>query len=331
MRTLLLTLTLSTLLPGQVTDSFGYTAAATAYSYVDIAGTGTTILGNTDDGTATLTLPFGFRFYGATYNALCVSTNAVLSFGGCLTNDFSPVDLSSALTIPDLPAIAPFWSDLVFTGAGGIVYQTVGTAPNRRFVIQWNNATALNSPGAFNFQVLLDETSGLITFQYQTAESGNIQVSKGAQASIGIRNTLSTTNGQRLPWSYKSPVIANASALLFTPPNAPSGPSEVTNSLRWSSSGLTYNRITRVYSGTLTVTNIGTVPIVRSLTLVLTGLPSGVVAVNAAGTIAGQGPFYLAPGVGPMAPGETVQVPVQFTNAANVTIQFTLRGYSGQL
>jgi len=45
-----------------------------AYSYLDISGTGTAVLANVDDGTATLTLPFGFKFYGTTYTSLCASS-----------------------------------------------------------------------------------------------------------------------------------------------------------------------------------------------------------------------------------------------------------------
>src|SRR5215475_9841481 len=74
--------------PLHASDSFGYTATSPVpFSYVNIAGTGTTILANEDDATATLTLPFGFRFYGVTYTTICVSTNGLITFSGCPSGD----------------------------------------------------------------------------------------------------------------------------------------------------------------------------------------------------------------------------------------------------
>ena len=205
-------------------DSFGYTATSVvSFSYADISATGTAVLANTDDGAATLSLPFPFRFYGTNYTSVCVSTNGLMSFKACVANDFTNLDLTAQSPGGDPPLIAPFWMDLSFAapGAGSVVYQTLGTAPNRRFVVQWNNALALNTPGAVNFQVVLAETTNNILFQYQNVQTGNTAVSMGASATAGIRDTHGNQNGRRLQWSYRAPVLANSEAILFISDSVP--------------------------------------------------------------------------------------------------------------
>lgn len=205
-------------------DSFGYKATtAVPYSYADISATGTAVLANTDDGGATLSLPFPFRFYGVNYASVCVSTNGLMSFNACVPNDFTSLDLTVQSPAGDSPLIAPYWMDLTFAvpGAGSVVYQTLGAAPNRRFVVQWNNALALNTPGAVNFQVILVETTNHILFQYQNVQMGSTAVSMGASATAGIRDHGGNQNGRRLQWSYRVPVLANSEAILFTSNSAP--------------------------------------------------------------------------------------------------------------
>jgi hypothetical protein len=216
-------------------DAGGYTASDDAvYSFVDISGAsgGATLLAGTDDGTALLTLPFSVRFYGQTYPQACVSTNGALYFvaagDACdgFEADFANVDLSVAPVPQDRPALLPFWSDLSFQvpGAGGVLYQTLGTAPARRFVVQWQNAYPQGSPNPVRFQVVLSEASRDVLFQYAAVELGaGNPAHAGAQATVGIRNAGGTTTGQQLQWSYKVPVIGNQTVLRFaagdsTPP-----------------------------------------------------------------------------------------------------------------
>ncbi len=202
-------------------DTYGYKATSDVpYSYVDVAATGISVLAGTDDGTATLSLPFPFRFYGTTYNSVCVSTNGLISFNSCVPADFTNLDLTAQAPSGDAPLVAPFWMDLTFAvpAAGSVVYDTLGVAPNRRFVVQWNNALALNVPGALNFQVVLVETTNTITFQYRNVQAGSTSVSLGAAATAGIRDAGGNQNGRRLQWSYRVPVLTNSETIRFTPP-----------------------------------------------------------------------------------------------------------------
>ncbi len=230
-------------------DAGGYTATdSTVYSFIDPAGGGgaPSILASTDDGGAVLTLPFNFQFYGNSYTMLCVSTNGLAyfvpdqTFCGATSQltDFANTDLSSTAVPGDLPAIAPFWTDLTFAAAGAdaVYYQTTGTMPNRQFIVEWHNAYPAGSLNPVTFEAVLNETTNNIFFQYQTVNLGSDPASLGGKATIGIRNNGGNTSGQELQWSYLSAVLSNSSAILFT---APSSTATSVNTIQTSPSGIT--------------------------------------------------------------------------------------------
>jgi len=307
-------------------DAFGYQASnQVAYSYLNIAGTGTAVLAGTDDGNATVNIGFPFRFYGTSYSSVCVSTNGLLSFGGCPAGDMTNLDLTSQAPAGDKPLIAPFWDDLTFSfpGAGAIVYQTMGTAGSRQFIVQWNNVYGLNAPAAMNFQVVLKEKGNVILFQYQGVEAGSSGVSRGASATVGIRDTSGQTTKNRLQWSCNSPVLRNSTAIQFTPP---AGPTDVSAKVKVTTSAFVLNRTTQVYSGTVTITATATVA--YPLTIVLTQLTPGVTAVKPTGLT--EGPYYtVPPGSGSLTAGKSATVAVQFSNPSNARIGFVVKTYSG--
>ena len=317
--------------PVAAQDAFGYTAGnAVAYSFMDISGNGISVLANVDDGSATLTLPFGFKFYGTTYTSLCASSNGLITFGGCPTDDMTTRDLTAQPTPSNLPVIAPFWMDLTFAvpGSGSLYYQTIGNTGSRQFVMQWSNVHALNGQDSLNFEVVLRESTNTIWFQYSKVDSGDPAVNQGAGATVGIAGPGALTNKFRLQWSRNVPVIKDGLAILFTPPAA-AGPVDVSASVSAISSAFVLNRATQTYNGTITITNIGTTALNRPLTIVLTSLSAGVTAVSPTGTLAGQGPYYLIPGTGSLSPGQTATVSVQFSNPTNTKINFVAKTYSG--
>jgi len=206
-------------------DAAGYVATdSTVYSFVDIAGAsgGASVLADVDDGMAALTLPFPFPFYGQAYTIVCVSSNGALYFvgdpGGCAFNDFANVDITAVVPPGDRPALLPLWSDLTFQAAGGgaVFYQTMGAPGHRSFVVQWNNAYPQGSSNPLTFQVVLSEP-GNVLFQYKTIALGAANpASKGALATVGIRNAAGLANARQIAWSYQAPVIGDNSALLFS-------------------------------------------------------------------------------------------------------------------
>jgi hypothetical protein len=116
-----------------VAGSYGRGPSPLAFIDACAAAGSSTYLPGSDDGTATATLPFTFQFYSNPYTAVGISSNGVLGFptvSGQYTN--------FPLRYPTMgEAIFAFWDDLY--QRTGICAATVGTAPNRRYVVEWND------------------------------------------------------------------------------------------------------------------------------------------------------------------------------------------------
>jgi hypothetical protein len=112
------------------------------------------------------------------------------------------------------------------------------------------------------------------------------------------------------------------------PPTAPP-PVNISNSVSQTGSGLVYSRVSKTFSGTITVTNTGSTTLSGPFQLVLTGLPSGVTLNNATGTFNGSPFITLAPST--LAPGQSVVISVQFTDPSMTRITFAPVLYSGTL
>lgn len=192
-------------------DLYGYTCdSGTAFAYID-ATTDTRLY--SDDGVTTLDLPFPFTFYGTSYTQLQASSNGNLQFGS--GNAFfgnSCMDEAPVFGMGDM--IAPFWDDLDLTSFGFLEYDVVGEAPDRIFVLEWDNIPRYGDPDdKVTFAVQLFEGSQDILFLYEdvTLLEGN----NGSGATIGIQ---SEAQGLALQFGCNQPVVANASRIRFAEP-----------------------------------------------------------------------------------------------------------------
>jgi hypothetical protein len=91
-------------------------------------------------------------------------------------------------------------------------------------------------------------------------------------------------------------------------------------------SGVVYNRSTKLYTGTLTVTNTSEVTI-RQVAVSLTNLTSGVTLANKTGIIGGS-PYISKSIAAGLKAGSSVSIPLSFSNPSNVKINFTPITYS---
>ncbi len=183
-------------------------ACATGGTRVSLAGT------SRDDAhaTAALTIPFTFRFFGVDYTQVWPSTNGYAVFGATAPQDRAggrdrfPAD--------EGPLVAAFWADLVLRAAPGsdLCVRTVGTAPDRQFVIEWLDAyhTTYDTTH-LTFELVLTETTNTVDVIYSRLDPTGDTIAEyvhGALATIGLQSdrgaqfvahagTVATTAGLR--------------------------------------------------------------------------------------------------------------------------------------
>ncbi|MEW9533843.1 S8 family serine peptidase [Microbispora sp. NPDC049125] len=185
------------------TDSFGYTCRSGTEPYVE----GTTLQPlSGDDESQMITLPFAFPFYGSSYTTGSIATNGFMSFGA---NHYGFAS-NEALPTGDDPnaGIYPYWDDLAIWDGSGVYTATVGTAPNRTFVVEWRNVQFYNTDEHFSFEALLGE-DGSIGYRYRGIDTAH---EAGTGATVGIENADGTT---ALQYSFNTAAIADGQSLAF--------------------------------------------------------------------------------------------------------------------
>jgi hypothetical protein len=76
------------------------------------------------------------------------------------------------------------WDDFSPNQGGSVHALTMGVAPNRTFVAQWNNVPQFNAGDSNTFQAILFEADSSIEFRYGTF-SGNVTPSVGVENATG--------------------------------------------------------------------------------------------------------------------------------------------------
>ena len=178
------------------------------YNWVEIGSIGldTGIAGD-DDSEGPFPIGFSFEFYENSYTEFYATSNGLVTFGSGTTdysNDYIPYTGS-----PN-NMIAAYWDDLGVSYAGynygHVYYWTVGTAPERQLVVQWDEVSRRTSYDLMTFEVILNET-GEIWVQYETLSG-----TTGSSATVGVENSAGTVGCQ---YSYNSAVLSDGLAIMF--------------------------------------------------------------------------------------------------------------------
>ena len=162
-------------------SSYGVVTSGT-FNRVSPPGTETTLSLATDTDSGILGVAdgfFDFDFFGTTYNQLRIGSNGLIGLGtGAVTDPGNQ-------TLPDGTdpnnIIAAIWDNM--TGTGTIKYWTVGSVPNRTFIIDFDLVRS-GSLASEIAQVKLFETTNVIEIHTQTASFTN-----GNAATQGIENS----------------------------------------------------------------------------------------------------------------------------------------------
>ncbi|MEL6188556.1 MAG: Ig domain-containing protein, partial [Myxococcota bacterium] len=147
-----------------------------------------------DDGSATITLPFAFSFYGQDFTQVTVGTNGYVTFGGGGSSRFNG---SFPSTSSPNNMIAVWWDDLVTTGEEWFVE---GTAPNRVVTIEYKNAFRFNdsNSGVIRAQLRLFEGRSRFEIHYGGVNNPSGANSPSWNASAGCENNNADSGGNLL-------------------------------------------------------------------------------------------------------------------------------------
>ncbi len=178
-----------------------------------------------DSWSGLIPMGFTFNFYGANYNNCVIGSNGIVSFNSANANGICPWSLNGT-PIPT-PSIASAnnsamiaYGDLNPSNAnsGPIQYQTLGTAPNRMFVVLYNGVTMYSCTSQCVYAAyIFYETTNVVemhigsktvcsTWNFGLAIEGT-QNSTGAVATPvpGRNNQVWTANQDGRRWTPTAP------------------------------------------------------------------------------------------------------------------------------
>lgn len=179
-------------------DAFGHTCSEVPFEWIE----GVTWV----DFGRQIPLPFPVFFYGRketsiqpvyTGFATFVGTNVASSWNVPLPDPFAP-----------LGSLFPFWGGV----DGRWRSATVGTAPDRTFVLEYENGYVYTEGGtASHFEILLHERDSSIVFQYRHGSG----YASGRTVTLGIQNRDGT---DAFLLSHEKPIVREGLAVRLTPP-----------------------------------------------------------------------------------------------------------------
>jgi hypothetical protein len=219
-----------------VTPINSYTISNTAFAPQSVAG-GTNLSLGDENVSAALPIGFPFKFFDNTYNNVFVAANGVMGF-----TQFGLEYASTAYTLPSptlLPQnlIAFAWADLDQSSSGTITYKQSGSAPNRKFIVDFNAVPFFANPTiTVTVQVVLNENNTIEIHATNIPDNGELKT-------MGVENEGGTL-GFAVTGRNKSIWTATNEGILFTP---------ATTGLQWQPNGETTQSINVTNGGNYTV------------------------------------------------------------------------------
>jgi hypothetical protein len=237
--------------PNVVTVSSYPFTSATGVSLDDMSSGTTQLVAASQDDTASAVTNIGFDFWydGTRAAQFSVNANGLLRLGATqVSTGFS----NSLGTTTDAPKIGAYWDDQCTGANGKIHFKVTGSAPNRKFIVEWQNMQITRGAGCSGngngtYQVWLFETTGVIQFVYgsiQAAAVADSGYSVGLQSGAATNFASVTTSVPSVSYATannaQTNAIASGTSYSFTPniPLAPSnlnftGTSAVASTLNW--------------------------------------------------------------------------------------------------
>jgi subtilisin family serine protease len=193
-----------------------YTHSNVAFNWIDT--TAMASLNLADDAiTTAISLPFNFDYYATPQTFLYIGSNGFILFG---SNLGGTTWVNTELPNASLPnnIVCPYWDDLNPALGGTIRYGTAGTAPNRVFVVSWENISRYGDVAtSLTFQLQLHENGQTIEMHYLDVKPLSVN-GAGASGTVGVENSTGALGDMA---NFNTRSLANNSAYRFTYTDTP--------------------------------------------------------------------------------------------------------------
>jgi|GEM_PF-890775 len=164
-----------------------------------------------DDEVTAVPAPFALSLYDEQSDTAWVDTNGVVSLvepdGSAWS--VSPLPSEAAPGRPNA-AVYPFWSDFVVDDQASVLTGVLGSAPDRRFVVEWRDVQFYQDPDLrVSFQVVFAE-GGDVAVAWDGI--GDTALQRGGGAVVGIEDGTGTRSMMHTQFA---PTLASGRGVLF--------------------------------------------------------------------------------------------------------------------
>lgn len=144
-------------------------------------------------------IPFGFTYYGSPVSSINISSNGWITFSATS----STTGFGFALPAAGLPnnAIHGVTANLTLDAAGVLEYYVDGSAPNRRFVVRYENVPFASGGGTATFEIHLLETSNFIEIHTESCTNTTLAKAQGVENTTGTVATTVSGRNNTTDWT----------------------------------------------------------------------------------------------------------------------------------
>lgn len=213
----------TTVCPGQTVVinncNSGTTPGTSAGLYLN-APTNVTL--SDDSWSAAVSMGFTFNFYGTNYTQCVIGSNGLISFNLANAGGYCPWSLAGVGTLPNAGFAAAkntimlTYQDINPSLGGQIQYQTIGTAPNRKFVVLYKNIMMFSCTSQCNYMaIVLYETTNV--FELHIGNKPICSTWNSGLAIQGSQNNAPMPTAHITPGRNNTVWGANQDGRRFTP------------------------------------------------------------------------------------------------------------------
>jgi hypothetical protein len=190
-----------------------YTFDFSNESYTDACSGGTAVTA----ASGSATMPFPFTLYGSTNSTVKFNRLGQITFGS-VSGTASGTNVALPSTTAPKPAIYAFWDSVTYGSGGKMCYKTIGSAPNRKFVLTWQHLKFSDlATSDLNFSALLSEGTNQIDIAYGSMTGDGTAAGEdraaGSGATVGVQNEA----GSLATAEYNTPNYGTGNAYAYVP------------------------------------------------------------------------------------------------------------------